>query len=437
MDWLLTLIIILGSLFLIIFTRIPVAFAFLALNLVGMYLLFGGINGLHQLVMSMSTSIGTFTLVPIPLFILMGEVLFHSGMGTKCINVLDQWMGNLPGRLGLITVGASIIFSAMSGSSSGTIAMLGSTMTPEMDRRGYKKPISLGAAMSGGVDAIIPPSGLAILLGALAEISIGKLLIGGMIPGLMMSLFYAIYIFGRCVIQPSMAPPYSPEYIPLRTKLINTARYLLPFFAIIILVLGVIFLGIATPTESAAVGAFAAFVLAFAYGTLNWNIVKRVAMESMSITVMLFMVLAGATAFSQVMAISGAAQGFGQAILALNLSPFTLLIVFEIIVFILGFPMDGVSLMLILFPIFLPLIKDSGIDMILFGIVTLINIELAGRTPPFGMILYVMQAVAPPGTTSMDVWKASIPFCLCDLLSLVVILCFPIIVLFLPNLMAS
>jgi TRAP-type C4-dicarboxylate transport system permease large subunit len=165
--------------------------------------------------------------------------------------------------------------------------------------------------------------------------------------------------------------------------------------------------------------------------------VKKAAIEATGITVMLFMVLAGATAFSQVMAISGAAQGFGQAIVALNLSPLTLLIVFEIVVFILGFPMDGVSIMLILFPIFLPIIKESGIDMILFGLVTLINIELAGRTPPFGMILYVMQAVAPPGTTSMDVWKASIPFCICDVLSIVLILCFPIIALVLPNMMTG
>jgi tripartite ATP-independent transporter DctM subunit len=437
MDWALTLVIIFGALCLLMVTRLPVAFCFLLLNIIGMYLLFGHEKGLYQFTLFISSSVGRFSLVPIPLFILMGEVLFQSELAYKAIDIVDKWMGRLPGRMALVTIISAVGFSAMSGSSLGTVAMLGSTMMPEMTRRGYKKPISLGAVMGGGgLDAIIPPSGLAVIVAVLAEISVGKLLIAGILPGLLMAIFYSIYLVGRCIIQPSIAPVDAPDYVPLGKKLADTGKYLVPFFIIMVLVLGSIFLGIATPTESSAIGALACFILAACYKKFNWNMARKSIGESLNITIMLLMILAGATAFGQIIAMTGASRGFSQWVLSFNLSPLLVVIAMEIIVLILGCFMDSVAILMIVFPIFLPIVRESGFDMILFGLVTLINANLGGRTPPYGLILFVMKGVAPPDVTMTDIYYSSIPFVICDVLAMVIFLCFPIIVTILPSFMA-
>ncbi|MFC1902567.1 TRAP transporter large permease subunit [Chloroflexota bacterium] len=215
MEWWLVLIIIFGFLIGAMVTGLPVAFCFILLNFIGVYIFWGGEIGLSQLILSIFSSLAKFTLLPVPMFLLMGEVMFHSGMGLNMIDVLDKWLGRLPGRLGLLAVGAATMFSTMSGSTMATTAMLGTLLTPEMEKRGYKKPMSIGPVMgSGGLAMLIPPSGLAVLLAAVAEISIGRLLIAGIIPGLLIAFFYASYVIIRCRFQPSIAPAYEVPHFP-------------------------------------------------------------------------------------------------------------------------------------------------------------------------------------------------------------------------------
>lgn len=437
MEWWVYLVIIFGALMFLLAMRLPVAFCFTAINLAGVYLFWGGEVGLHQLVLSIYGSVTRFSLLPVPLFVLMGEVLFHAGIAFQAIDVIDKWMGRIPGRLALITVASGTLFSTLSGSSMGTTAILGSILTPEMERRGYKKAMSLGSVMgSGGLAMIIPPSALAVVLGALARISIGRLLIAGVLPGLLMASFYATYIIGRCRLQPSIAPAYATAHIPLVEKLVSTVRYVLPFGIIIFLVIGLIFMGIATPTESAAMGAFACFVLVSSYRRLNREVMKKTIAGTLRITVMLLMILTGATAFSQILAYTGASRGLSEFVTGLNLSPIMLLIAMQIVILFLGTFMEPVSIMMIVFPVFLPIVSAAGFDLILFGLLVLINLEIGMKTPPFGLLLFVMRGIAPPGTTMGDIYRAIFPFILCDLIAIGTIIAFPQIALWLPSFMA-
>jgi tripartite ATP-independent transporter DctM subunit len=436
MEWLSPLVIIFGSLAVLIATRLPVAFCFTAVNIGGAYLLWGGEQGLHQLVRSIFSSVTFFGLVPVPLFVLMGEVIFHSGIAFKAIDVVDKWMGRLPGRLGIVTVASATLFSTLSGSSIGTTAMLGSTLTPEMERRGYKKPISLGCVMgSGGLAMIIPPSALAVVLGALAEISIGRLLIAGILPGLLIAALYSAYIIGRCWLQPSIAPSYVPSQMPLSEKLISTVRYVLPFGLVIISVIFLIFMGIATPSESSAMGALTCYILVAIYRRFNWNVVKKATAGTLRIAVMLMVIITGATAFSQILAYTGASRGLTEFVVGLNLPPLMLMIAMQLVIIALGMFMDPVCIMMIVFPIFLPVLEAMGFNVILFGLLVLISLEISGTTPPFGMLLFVMKGIAPPGTTMADICLAALPFIICDLLAMAIIIAFPQIALLLPSLM--
>jgi len=434
LEWWVYLVIIFGALMFLLAMRLPVAFCFTAINLAGVYLLWGGEVGLHQLVLSIYSSVTRFSLLPVPLFVLMGEVLFHAGIAFQAIDVIDKWMGRIPGRLALITVASGTLFSTLSGSSMGTTAILGSILTPEMERRGYKKAMSLGSVMgSGGLAMIIPPSALAVVLGSLARISIGRLLIAGVLPGLLMASFYATYIIGRCRLQPSIAPAYATAHIPLFEKLISTVRYVLPFGIIIFLVIGLIFMGIATPTESAAMGAFACFVLVTCYRRLNREVMKKTIAGTLRITVMLLMILTGATAFSQILAYTGASRGLSEFVTGLNLSPIMLLIAMQIVILFLGTFMEPVSIMMIVFPVFLPILSAVGFDLILFGLLVLINLEIGMKTPPFGLLLFVMRGIAPPNTTMGDIYRAIFPIILCDLKAIGTIIAFPQIASWVPS----
>jgi len=287
----------------------------------------------------------------------MGEVLFQSGTFPRAIEILDKWMGRLPGRLAIVAIGGATLFSTLSGSSLGTAAMLGSALVPEMERRGYKREISIGACMSGGLAMIIPPSALAVILATLARLSVGKVLMAGVIPGLLMALLYAGYIIGRCTLQPSMAPAYTPVSIPLSEKIVDTLRYVLPFGSIILLVIGFVVMGLCDPTEASAVAALAAFILAAVYGKLNWQVTKNAVTNSLRICVMMFFILTASTAYSQILAFTGATRGLTEFVVGLQMPPLLVVIVMQFLLLILGCFMEQVSIMMITFPIFFPVIR--------------------------------------------------------------------------------
>ena len=435
MEWQLALLLIFGSLIVLMATGLPIAFSFMLVNLVGAFFLFGGKAGLWQLTLSTFSSLATFSLLPLPLFILMGEVLFHSGVAPLMMDSLDKWLGRLPGRLGLLAVAGGTTFATLTGSSMPCVAMLGDVLVPEMEKRGYKKPMSLGPILgSGGLAIMIPPSGMAILFGALAIVSIGKILIAIIVPGLLMALLYACYIIVRCKLQPSIAPAYEVVKVSTLEKL-TALRYILPIAFIIFLVVGVIFVGVASPTEAAATGAVGVFLLAAAYKRMNLEVAKKALIGSAQITVFIFMILAGAMAFSQVLAMSGASRGLVGAIMGLPLPPIAILVGMQIILLVLGMFMDTVAVMMITVPLYLPIVHTLGFDLTWFAVIFLLNLEMAVTTPPFGVALFVMKGVAPPDTTMGDIYKAGLPFLGCDAIAMALIIAFPVIALWLPALM--
>jgi len=435
-EWWLVLILIFFSLILLMLTGMPIAICFIIIDLVGAYIFWGGEAGLHHFGITIYESLCKFTLIPLPLFVLMGEVMFHSGVARQMIEALDKWMGRLPGRLGLMAVTAGTFFSTMSGSTVGTTAMLGSVLTPEMERRGYKKSMSIGPIIgSGGLAMLIPPSALGVLLASLTEVSIGKLLIAGIIPGLIIGILYTTYIIGRCYLQPDIAPPYNVPPISLVEKIIFTMKNILPMGLVIFMVLGFIFLGIASPSEAAATGALGCFILAAIYRKLSWKLVKTSFKNTINITVMVLMIIAGVAAFSQIMAFSGASRGLLQFVASLPVSPFVIILLMQIGAWALGTIMSSVAVMMIAAAVFMPIVRHMGFDPIWFSVVLLLNLEMSQTTPPFGVILFAMKGVAPPDTTMGDIVKAGLPFLLCDLIAMIFIIIFPALALWLPSVM--
>lgn len=436
MAWQMILLLIFGSLLILMFSGIPVALSFMLINVVGMYLLFGGAVGLETLIDSIYTTLNSFVLLPVPLFILMGEVMFHSGIAPVLIETLDKWLGRIPGRLSFLAVVVGTLFSTLTGTSLASVAMLGSALVPEMEKQGYKKPMSLGPILgSGGLAMMIPPSALAVLCGAIAEISIGKILIAIIIPGLSMAVVYAAYIIIRCICQPDLAPAYEITHVPIAEKVMATVRYVLPQGLVVFLVVGVIIFGIATPSEAAATGALGTFFIAFIYGKLTWEVVYKAVRGTLSVTGMLFLIIAGAMAFSQILGFSGASAGLSELATGLSVPPIVIIIIMQIIILFLGGFMDVVSIMMIVLPIFVPVVRALGFSPVWFAVIFLLNIEMASTSPPFGMSLFVMKGVAPKDTTMSDIYLAALPFLGCDLIVMMLLFIFPSLALWLPALM--
>ncbi|MCX8021310.1 MAG: TRAP transporter large permease subunit [Syntrophorhabdaceae bacterium] len=438
MEWHTVLVVIFGTLLVLMATGMPIALCFFIINVLGMYLLFGGVMGLHNLINSLYSSLNSFILLPIPLFILMGEVMFQSKIAPTLIHVIGKWMGRIPGRLSLLAVASGTLLSTLTGTSIASVAMLGSTLVPEMEAQGYKKPMSLGPILgSGGLAMLIPPSALAVLCGAIGEISISRILIGIILPGLLVAAIMAAYIIIRCTLQPDMAPVYDVEKVPLSEKVRDTVKYVLPQGFIIFSVIGLMFLGIASPSEAAACGAIGTCILAAFYKRLSWDVIKRSTTSSLTVTGMILLIIGGAQAFSQILAFTGASAGLAEFATNLPVPPIMVIIFMQLIILFLGCLMDVVSIMMITLPIFVPVVRQLGYDDVWFAVTYLINIEIAGISPPFGVSLFVMKGVATKDTTMGDVYKAAIPFIFCSLTAMALIMAFPKIALFLPGITGS
>jgi len=424
-----------GGISTLLLMGVPVAFAFLMVNVVAIYLFWGGSAGLHQLILSIDSSVATFVLVPVPMFILMGTVMFHSGVAYKLIDVLDQWLGRIAGRLSLLAVGSGAMLATLTGVAMGSVAMLGSTLGPEMQRRGYSKSMTLGPILASGSLAImIPPSALAVILASLGKISVGGLLIGILVPGLLLAVAYGIYIYIRCTLQPELAPPYDVAPTPIGRRSLDTLIYVVPLLSVIIVVIGAMFLGVATPTEAAAVGALLCFLLAAAYSKLTWEVVKTAVASATSITVMVLIILTGSAAFGQLLAFTGVTAGITGLALGVELHPIVILILMQVVVFLVGMFLEQTSIIMVCVPIFMPIVAGMGWDPVWFGAIMLLNLELATLSPPFGLSLFVMKGVALPGTSMMDIYLAALPFVAINIFIMAIMIAFPSIVLWLPSL---
>ena len=436
MDWPVFLLILFGSLLLLMVMGIPVAFSFLAVIIVGAPMIWGLGPGMSQVILSLSDSLMNFALLPLPLFILMGEVVFHSNIAPKMIDTLDKWIGRVPGRLSIMAVAGGALFSTLTGTSLASTAMLGGTLIPEMEKRGYRKPMSVGPILgSGGLALMIPPSALAVLLGAIAEISIGRILIAIIVPGLLIAVLYGGYIIIRCIFQPSIAPAYQVDFTPLSEKIIAFTKHILPVGAIIFMVVGVIYAGIATPTEAAATGALSCFIFSLIQRSLTWDVVKKSMTATLRITVMVFMIIAGSQIFSQILAYSGAVNGLTEFILGLPTHRVLILLAMQVVLLLLGMFMNAQSIMMITLPIFMPVVYALDFEPVWFAVIYLLNMEMASTTPPFGLALFVMKGVAPKGTTMADICRAAVPFLLLDAIGMALIIIFPQMALWLVQTM--
>jgi tripartite ATP-independent transporter DctM subunit len=437
MEWWQVLILLFGGMVCLLLTNLPIAFAFLVVNLVAAYFFLGGLPGLVGVVTGAFTSITTFTLLPVPFFILMGELIFHTGMGLNAINVLDKWLGNLRGRLSLLAIIMGVIIGALSGSTIATCALLGTILLPQMLEKGYSKNMSLGPLMGvGTVDALIPPNALTVVLASLANIDVGQLLIAGIVPGLIMSGLYFVYVLLWVRLFPKEAPRYEVKPVPLKEKVTATLKYFLPLGFIIFMVIGFIFLGVATPTEAAATGTLGSFILALVYRRLSWAVFKKAVMGTVRVTVMIFMIIIVSSTYGEILAFTGAAAGMTSFISNLNIPPIIILIGMMVVILILGCFMETVAIMMITIPIYMPVVNTLGFNPIWFGVMMLIALETGLITPPFGVTLFVMKGVAPPDVTMSDIWKAVTPYVIIDIVCIALVMAFPILATVVTNWMA-
>ncbi|MFT4620954.1 MAG: tripartite ATP-independent transporter DctM subunit [Polaromonas sp.] len=275
---------------------------------------------------------------------------------------------------------------------------------------------------------MIPPSSLAVVLGVIGDLSIGRILIGIIVPGLLMAVLYALYIYIRCTIEPDIAPSFDVPHVPLSEKLSATVINILPLTLVVFSVVGVIFLGIATPSEAAATGAFATLALAALKGRLSWSVFSKTMFSSTNISVMVLLIVSGAVAFTQLLAFTGATFGMVDAIVSLDVSKETIIIMMLISVIFLGMFMGPLPIMLITLPIFIPIVIQFGFDPIWFAAMYLVSIETGATSPPLGAALFVMKAVAPKGTTMNQIYRAAMPFIICDLLAIAILFYFPVLV---------
>jgi len=435
-NWQIAAWLMLGGSTVLLFIGMPVALTFISINILGAWLYMGGEPGLVQLARSSVSSVTAFSLTPIPLFVLMGEILFHTGLALKVIEGIERLIVKVPGRLSVVAVVAGTVFSAISGSTIATTAMLGSLMLPVMLARGYHPTIAAGPIMAiGAVDMLIPPSALTVLLGSLSGISISKLLIGGVVPGLVLSVAFVVWIIARVSISPELAPEGEEEatYHGWQRWRLFFA-YVLPTLSIFGIVVGALAMGWATPTECAAVGAFATMVLALLYRVLSFGAIVKSLKGTASISGMILFIILGATTFAQILSFSGASTGMVQFITGQGLSTDFIVVGMMLMLIFLGIFVDQVSMMMITLPIFMPLVQSLGIDPIWFGVMFLICMQLGLLLPPHGLLLMTMRGVAPASVTMGHIFIAVVPYVVMSILLLVAVFFLPAIATWLPQL---
>jgi tripartite ATP-independent transporter DctM subunit len=379
----------------------------------------------------------SFVLVAIPLFLLMGELLLRSGESDRLYRVLAHWLSPIPGGLLHSNIAACATFSAVSGSSVATAATIGSVALPAFRARGYDERLVLGSLAGGGaLGNLIPPGIAFIVYGVLMEVSIGRLYIAGIVPGVLVSLLFMTFIFVAALIWPHIAPRETAAPWPVMLRgLVD----MLPTFALIFLVLGTIYLGIATPTESAAFGVSGAFLLALLGRRVSGPMLRTVFLSSARSTAVVMLILTGAFVLNSTFAILGIPYAISKAVTGMNLTPLATIAMLVVLYLILGTFMDGFAMMVTTIPVILPVLKAQNIDLVWFGVIAVMLTEAALISPPEGLNLYVIQAFRKPaaGTkgTIMDVYIGVIPFFIMMMLGIALVIVFPQLAVWLPNTM--
>ncbi len=379
---------------------------------------------------SVWNSIDSWSLTALPLFVLMGEILFRTAMSTRLLNGLVPWLSNIPGRLLHINVVACSLFAAVSGSSAATTATVGKITLTELSKRGYNRKLAIGSlAGAGTLGFLIPPSLIMIIYGILSDSSIGKLFIGGIIPGIILASMYSSYIIIVSLIKPDIVPK-DKEHYTLKEKIL-ASKELIPVLGLIFVVLGGIYLGFTTPTEAAAIGVLGAYILAIYFKNLTWENFKLSLLNSVKTTVMICFIIMGAAFLSQVVGFVGIARALSEYIAGLNLSPYVLIFVLGLMYLFLGMILDGISIVVMTLPIVLPIVLNAHFSPLWFGIFLVIMVELSQITPPVGFSLFVIQGISDEKID--EILKATFPFFIIMILMVIILTIFPEIALFLPE----
>jgi len=412
---------------------LPKAFVMAAAAILGV-LLYGGPGMLGVIIMQVYGGMIMLGFVAIPLFVFIACMLEVSGIGEDLYRALRQWVGHLPGGLAIATVLACTLIAAISGVSTAGVVVMGVVALPPMLRHGYHKSTCLGAIMAGGaLGILIPPSVVFILYGMLARVSIGWLFAAGLIPGLMLASFYIIYIAVRCRLQPHIGPPMPlEERVSLKEKVASSKGLIMPIM-LVVAILGSIMFGIASPLESAAVGALGTIVCIAIKGRLNWGTLTKVCHRTLAVSSMIMWIVFGAKCFSSVFISLGASVLLREWMVGLGLPPLGLIFIMMLSYLILGMFVEEITMLALTIPIYLPLLVELGFNPIWFGVLFMVNIQIGYLTPPFGYCLFYMKGVAPPEISMEDVYRSILPYITLQWVGVLLVMFFPQLALWLPQ----
>lgn len=423
-------VILFGGLVCLLTLGVPVVFALASISIFVAYIL-GGANDLFIVATTTYRQITEYSLMSIPLFLLMGNFLLHSGISDRLFKALNYWLTGVRGGLAIVSVGVCVALAMCGGFGPG-ILMMGLIAVPAMLKSGYDKSLALGSVMAGGVlGAIIPPSIIMIVFAFITRLSIGRLFFGGAIPGFITASLYILYISTRCYFQPQLAPRVA-EDVTWKLRMISLKEIVLPAM-LIFMVLGAIFFGVATPSEAAGVGASGAFLICIVYRSFTRKVLLDSCLETMKISGMALWILVAATIFGVVYTMAGAQSLVMEIVQSLQVNRWFILIAMQVILLVFGAFMDDYAVITICAPIFLPIARHLGFDPIWFSIVFILNMQAAYLTPPFGWALILMKGVAPPEIHTKDIWRSIPPFVAIQLLVLILTMLFPQLALWLPD----
>jgi tripartite ATP-independent transporter DctM subunit len=424
-----------GSLLFFLVLGLPLAFVLGGVSVIFLYFTWGP-DAFYMVASQIWSTMGNFTLVAIPLFVFMAMVLERTGVAKDLYRMMYLWWGGLRGGLAIGTLGICAIFAAMCGISGAAVVAMGTIALPSMLERGYDKRMVLGCINTGGGWGIlIPPSILMILYSLITGVSVGQMFAAGVLPGILLMVLTCLYIIVRCYFQPHLAPALpKDERASWREKMLALRAVILPII-IVVVTLGSIIAGVTTPTEAAAVGVFGALVSALVYRKFSWELMRDASIRTFKLTGMIMWILFAAHAFSAAYQSMGAQELIEGMITGIPGGPWAVIITMMVIVFFLAMVLDPVGIMLITLPVFLPIVQSMGFDPVWFGILFVINMEIGYMTPPFGFNLFYLKGVVPPSITMKDIYVSVIPFVLVEIVGLALIMIFPEIATYLPDLM--
>lgn len=434
---LLIAVILFSSILLVLAAGVPVGFTLGGVSIV-LVIIFLGWDKLPMITGSIFSLVTMITLVAVPLFIFMAEILRGSGIAEALFVAVRRIFGGIPGGLAIGVVLICTTIAAMSGVAAAGILTMGILALPIMLRLGYDKTMAIGPVMAGGsLGILIPPSCSFIIYAMLAQVSVGRLFAGGLVPGLILSFLYMTYIGIRCHFQPQLGPPLPPEErVGLKEKITGLKGVILPIL-LIFTVLGAIFFGLASPTEASAIGAGGAVICAAIHRRLNWQMVLVALVTTIRVTGFIGWLLIGGMVFRYFFIHSGGAEIIRIFMSELEVAPLVVIFIMQLTYMVLGCFMEETTMMFVTFPVFLPVVAELGFDLVWFGVLFLVNLQIAYLTPPFGFSLFYMRSVAPPGVTIMEIYRSILPFIPIQVAVIVLLMFYPQLVLWFPNLVLS